>query len=313
MYKNHRIAVVVPAYNEEELIDETLSSIPEYVDKIYAVDDGSQDGTFRVMKKIADKDPRIVCIKHEKNRGVGAAIVTGYKRAIQDKMDVAAVMAGDNQMDPAHLPDLLEPIIEGRADYAKGNRLINAEYREGMSSWRFLGNSILTLLTKIASGYWQVVDPQNGYTAISIKALERINPDSIYPWYGYPNDMLVKLNVYGFKVVDVPHPARYGNEKSKINYGSYILKVSWLLLRDFFWRLKMKYVLLSFHPLVLFYLFGIIFTSIGFFTVLYALYYKFVLGGPLFVRGVLSTLIFIVGLQFLSFAMLFDMQNERKM
>jgi len=308
MYKNHKIAVVVPAYNEEKLIGETLSSIPEYVDKVYAVDDGSTDRTFEIVQEFAKKDSRIVCIKHEKNRGPGAAIVTGYKRALQDKMDIVAVMAGDNQMDPAYLPDLLEPIIEGRADYAKGNRLLNPEYRRGMSRWRFFGNSILTFLTKIASGYWQVVDPQNGYTAISRRALERIDLDSIYPWYGYPNDILVKLNVYGFRIVDVPHPARYGREKSKIKYGKYILKVSWLLLRDFFWRLKMKYILLSFHPLVLFYLFGIVFTSLGVFIGLHTLYYKFVLGGPLFVRGVLSMLLFMVGLQFLSFAMLFDMQ-----
>jgi len=312
MFKKRKIAAVVPAYEEEELIGETLSSIPKYVDKIYAVDDGSppSDRTFEIMQELAKKDPRIVCMRHEKNRGPGTAIVTGYKRALKDGMDIAVVMAGDNQMDPEYLPDFLEPIVEGRAEYSKGNRLLNPEYRKGMSKWRFFGNSILTLLTKIASGYWQVVDPQNGYTAISRRALERIDLDSIYPWYGYPNDILVKLNVYGFRVVDVPHPARYGNEKSKIKYSKYILKVSWLLLKDFFWRLKMKYIILSFHPLVLFYLFGIIFTLIGFFTGLYTLYYKFVLGGPLFVRGVLSALIFIVGLQFLSFAMLFDMQMD---
>jgi glycosyltransferase involved in cell wall biosynthesis len=310
MYKNKKIAVVVPAYQEERLIGETLSSIPEYVDKIYAVDDGSTDRTFEIMQEFAKKDSRIICIKHDKNRGPGAAIVTGYRRALQDKMDIVAVMAGDNQMDPAYLPDLLEPIIEGRADYTKGNRLLNPEYRKGMSKWRFFGNSILTFLTKIASGYWQVIDPQNGYTAISRRALERIDLDSIYPWYGYPNDILVKLNVYGFRVIDVPHPARYGREKSKIKYSRYILKVSWLLLRDFFWRLKMKYIILSFHPIVLFYLFGIVFTLLGTFIGLYTLYYKFVLGGPLFVRGVLSALLFIIGLQFLSFAMLFDMQAE---
>ena len=310
MYKQKTIAVVVPAYKEEELIEETLSSIPEYVDKIYAVDDGSPDETFNLIQKMAKKDSRIVPIKVIKNGGVGATIVTGYKKSLEDGMDIAVVMAGDNQMDPDYLPNILAPIVEGRADYSKGNRLLNPEYRKSMCRWRLLGNSILTLLTKISSGYWHLIDPQNGYTAISRRALESIDLDSIYPWYGYPNDMLVKLNVYGFRVIDVPHPAIYGREKSKIKYGKYIFKVSWLLLKNFFWRLKMKYVLLSFHPLVLFYLFGIIFTPAGFLLALHSLWYKFVLGGPLFVRGVLSILIFIIGIQFLSFAMLFDMQMD---
>ncbi|MBA7633202.1 hypothetical protein ES703_40764 [subsurface metagenome] len=157
-------------------------------------------------------------------------------------MDVIVVMAGDNQMDPDYLPDILAPVVEGRADYSKGNRLLSPESRRGMSRWRLFGNLVLTFLNKVASGYWHVVDPQNGYTAISRRTLERIDLDSIYPWYGYPNDMLIKLNVYGFRVVDVPHPARYGNEKSKITYGKYILKVSWLLLKGFFWRLKMKHI-----------------------------------------------------------------------
>jgi hypothetical protein len=245
------------------------------------------------------------------NKGVGAAIITGYKRIVQEKIDIAAVMAGDNQMDPKHLPELLDPIVEGKADYTKGNRLINGEFRKGMSAWRSFGNVILTFLTKMASGYWQLMDPQNGYTAISRNALERINLDTIYPWYGYCNDLLVKLNVFGFKVRDVVMPAKYGLEKSKIRYKKYIFKLSWLLLKDFLWRLKTKYIWLSFHPLVLFYLFGILLTPIGIFGALYSLYFKFILNQSLFVRGVLSLLIFIIGMQFLFFAMLFDMQADK--
>ena len=151
MYKNKKIAVVVPAYKEEELIRETLSSIPEYVDRIYAVDDGSPDRTYEIMRKIAEEDPRVICMKHEKNGGVGVAIVTGYKKALQDRMDIAVVMAGDNQMNASFLTDLLEPIVNGRADYVKANRLLSPRYRIGMGKWRFFGNSILTFLTKIAS------------------------------------------------------------------------------------------------------------------------------------------------------------------
>lgn len=310
-YRNRTIGVVIPAFNEELLIEDTLRSIPPYVDRIFVIDDCSNDRTAAIAGEFSKNDIRFTCISHKVNKGVGAAIITGYKRIVQEKIDIAAVMAGDNQMDPKHLPELLDPIVEGKADYTKGNRLINGEFRKGMSAWRSFGNVILTFLTKMASGYWQLMDPQNGYTAISRNALERINLDTIYPWYGYCNDLLVKLNVFGFKVRDVVMPAKYGLEKSKIRYKKYIFKLSWLLLKDFLWRLKTKYIWLSFHPLVLFYLFGILLTPIGIFGALYSLYFKFILNQSLFVRGVLSLLIFIIGMQFLFFAMLFDMQADK--
>jgi glycosyltransferase involved in cell wall biosynthesis len=306
MYKEHKIGVVVLAHNEENHIKDTIETLPVFVDKIYVIDDGSTDKTSEIVKTLTDQ--RIHLVQHEVNKGPGAALVTGYKAALKEEMDVIVKMDGDNQMDPEQLPNLLEPIIEGKADYTKGNRLLSPEYRSGMSKWRFFGNSMLTFLTKIGSGYWQMMDPQNGYTATSRSVLERISLDSIYPYYGYLNDILVKLNVYGYRAVDIVMPARYGRERSSIKYSKYIVKVSLMLLRDFFWRLKMKYVVLSFHPLVLFYMFGVILTPIGFFGGLFALYYKYVMGGSLFVRGALSLLLFILGVQFLLFAMLFDMQ-----
>ncbi len=308
-YSEFKIAVVVPAYNEEELISNTIESIPEYVDCIYVIDDGSKDQTARIVSEFPD--PRVVLIRHQKNSGVGAAIITGYKQAFVDGMDVVAVMAGDNQMDPEQLPYLLAPIIEGRADYTKGNRLISPEYRKGMSKWRFAGNAVLTFLTKIACGYWQITDPQNGYTAISRDALERINLDDLYPYYGYCNDLLVKLNVYNFRVMDVVMPARYGREKSKIRYSKYISKVSRMLLRNFFWRLKMKYVVLSFHPLVLFYLLGMALTPPGLLLGLWIVYQK-IYHLPVSQNfPLLSVFLTIMGIQFLLFAMLFDMQAEK--
>jgi hypothetical protein len=150
-------------------------------------------------------------------------------------------MAGDNQMKAEHLPWLLEPILRGEADYAKGNRLARRDHSAGMSNWRYFGNWILTVLTKISCGYWHIRDPQNGYTAITREALMKIDVDRVYPWYGYCNDMLVKLNVAGCRVADVPIPAVYGNEKSKIRYGKYIRKISPLLLRGFLWRMRMKF------------------------------------------------------------------------
>jgi glycosyltransferase involved in cell wall biosynthesis len=310
MYRDKKIAIVVPAYNEEMLIKDTITSVPDYIDKIYAVNDCSIDRTAEIIEALAKDDQRIECISHEKNKGVGAAIITGYRQALEDQIDVTAVMAGDNQMDPAFLKSFLDPIIDGKADYTKGNRLLSPEFRKGMSRWRFFGNSMLTFLTKVSSGYWQMVDPQNGYTAISRQALEKIDLDSVYPRYGYCNNMLCKLNIQGLKVLDVRHPARYGNEKSKIKYGNYIVKVSNLLLSDFLWRLKVKYTVLSFHPLVFFYLFGIVLSVLGLLGGLYSLYYKFILSGPIFEKGILALLTFIMGVQFLLFAMVFDMQHE---
>jgi glycosyltransferase involved in cell wall biosynthesis len=148
MYRNNSIAVVVPAYNEELLIQDTLHGIPDFVDRVYVINDGSEDGTEERIKEVASKDCRIVLISHEVNKGVGAAIVTGYSRSIADKMDITAVMAGDNQMDPLELHKLLDPIVDGDADYAKGNRLRSRDTARGMSSWRFFGNNILTYLTR---------------------------------------------------------------------------------------------------------------------------------------------------------------------
>jgi hypothetical protein len=210
------------------------------------------------------------------------------------------------------MPLLINPIIQNRADYTKGNRLLSPEYRKGMSRWRLFGNTALTFMTKFSSGYWKLMDPQNGYTAISSKVLERLNLDTIYPRYGYCNDLLVKLNVFGFRVMDIEMPARYGREQSKIRYASYIWKVSWLLFRDFLYRLRMKYVVLSFHPVVIFYLFGSVLTLLGLCAGLFTLYFVFIEHGPLFIRGVLSMLIFALGMQFLSFALMFDIQENRE-
>jgi len=311
-YRGKTIAIVMPAYNEESLIGDALAGIPAFVSRIYVVNDCSTDRTQEILEQLPADNSSIVPIRHEVNRGVGAAIVTGYKRALEDRMDIVAVMAGDNQMDPTFLPDLLDPIVDELSDYTMGNRLVNPDYRRGMSTWRFAGNSILTLLTKIASGYWKMVDPQNGYTAISFRALSRLNLDDVYPRYGYCNDLLIKLNVNGFRVTNVPHPARYGREQSGIRYSPYILSVSRLLVRGFLWRLKMKYLIQTFHPLVVFYLMGAVLITIGILGGIYTLFNRVVAAQPLFVPLGMSLIIFSIGVAMLLFAMVFDIQEERE-
>jgi glycosyltransferase involved in cell wall biosynthesis len=236
-YRNKSIAVIVPAFNEEDLIRDTLVGIPDFVDRIYVVNDGSKDRTEERIESVVSKDNRFILINHKTNLGVGAAIVTGYSMSIVDKIDITAIMAGDNQMDPLELYRLLDPIVDGEADYAKGNRLKSRDTAVGMSDWRYFGNIILTHLTRFAAGNRNINDPQNGYTAISNRVFETMKLNSIYTWYGYCNDMLVKLSTFGFTIKDVDIPARYGNEKSKISYSKYILKISRLLLYEFFWRI----------------------------------------------------------------------------
>jgi len=241
MYRQNSVAVIVPAFNEQELIGETLAGIPDYVDRVVVVDDGSTDRTAELVLAWEQRQPKIVLIRHPRNQGVGAALITGYRRAYDEGLDLIAVMAGDNQMDPRELSRLLDPLVADQADYSKGNRLINRSFRRGMSPWRQFGNWLLTILNKISSGYWHIDDPQNGYTAVKRSVFTRIPPETIYPWYGYCNDLLAKLNVHRFRVVDVPIPARYGREQSKIRYGKYIRKLSLLLLRNFIWRLSVQY------------------------------------------------------------------------
>ena len=333
MYREHTVGVVVPAYNEAGFVGEVIETVPAFVDRIYVIDDGSTDDTWAEIQQAASRvnehalvvdthevtstdgglafDQRVVPIQHEKNRGVGGAIKTGYQHSLEDDIDITAVMGGDGQMDPELLPRFLDPIVEGQADYTKGNRLLYKEYRHEMSSWRFLGNSVLTFLTKIASGYWKMMDPQNGYTAISRHALENVGIDELYEYYGYCNDLLVKLNAKGMRVADVAMPAQYGDEKSHIEYPTYIRKVSGMLLRNFLWRLKTRHLVLDFHPLALFYLFGAVAVTLGTIGVSWSLYSWKRLENPLFVRIALSGLLFTTGSMFLMFAMLFDMQaNE---
>jgi len=307
------VSVVIPAYNEEALIGKVLETMPEFVDVVYVVDDCSTDGTSEVAREYEGRlNGRLVIIRHERNRGVGAAIVTGYKRAVADRVAVTAVMAGDGQMDPSDLERVVTPVLEGRVAYCKGNRLFTPRAWQIIPRHRYLGNAFLSFLTKIASGYWHVADSQTGYAAISLEALEAIQLDNIYARYGYPNDMLVHLNVYDFRVADVPvHPVYGQGEKSKMRAWRIIPTLSWLMAKRFLWRLKEKYVIRDFHPLVLFYALGSLLFGVGAAFGLYLLIYRILCGPVEGTSAVFSGFLIIAGLQMLLFAMWFDMESNR--
>jgi glycosyltransferase involved in cell wall biosynthesis len=225
---------------------------------IVIINDCSRDRTSEVIRQHERcRAGLVTLIEHSVNQGVGGAIATGYKWARDAAYDIAVVMAGDGQMDPADLPAILDPVVDDEADYTKGNRLVTGEAFRKIPKIRFFGNSALSLFTKIASGYWHVADSQTGYTAINLVALQAINWDLMYKRYGQPNDLLVKLNVAGMRVVDVPiEPVYNVGEKSGIKVRKVIFTIGSLLVRLFFWRLKEKYIIRNFHPLVFFYAFG---------------------------------------------------------
>jgi glycosyltransferase involved in cell wall biosynthesis len=249
MYEGLRVAVVVPAFREREHIAQVITTMPATVDHVLVVDDASPDDTSQVA--LAVGDPRTEVLRHEKNKGVGGSIVTGHRRALELQADVCVVMAGDGQMDPDQLPRLLAPLANDGYAFAKANRFYSATSFAGMPRHRVVGNVLLTFLTKAASGYWNLVDPQNGYTAITREYLERLPLDRLAERYEFENDQLIWLNILDARAIDVPIPARYGTEVSSIRLHAVVPRLLLLLARGFWRRVWHKYVLWSFSPVAL--------------------------------------------------------------
>jgi glycosyltransferase involved in cell wall biosynthesis len=310
MLEGKTVAVVVPAHDEEGLIEATLQGLPGFVDRVFVIDDGSSDATGERARAFGD--PRVEVVQHERNLGVGAAIVTGYRRALAERMDATAVMAGDNQMDPDELESLALAVVRGEVDYAKANRLFTGSAWELIPRSRYVGNAILSFLTKIASGYWHVADSQAGYTVIGLPMLQQLDLDRVYTSYGFPNDMLVHLNVWNAHVRDFPSRPIYGvGERSGIKIRRVVPRISWLLLKGFFWRLREKYVIRDFHPLVFFYFLGFLMTTVG--LVLGVVETALRIAGNHITPAtiVLVALLLISGSQFTLFAMWFDMESNK--
>jgi glycosyltransferase involved in cell wall biosynthesis len=210
MFRGLRVAVVVPAFNEVDKIARTIRSVPGFVDHVLVVDDASDDGTEKHARRSQRRGLEVM--RHPRNRGVGAAIATGYTRALALGAQVTAVMAGDSQMDPADLVGLLTAVVDGRADYAKGNRFLWPDGWRAMPPSRLVGNLVLSFLTRLASGYGDVFDSQCGYTAANRRALATIVGGPVFPRYGYPNDLLVRLGRADMRVCDVPVRPVYGRD-----------------------------------------------------------------------------------------------------
>ena len=312
MVEGKRVAVVVPAYDEALLVAETIRGIPDFVDLVVVVDDCSADDTAEQAR--ATGDQRLEVLRHEENRGVGAAIATGYARCRDLGVDVTCVMAADNQMDPDELASLVGPVARGDVEYAKANRLVSGEAWTLIPRSRYLGNAVLSLLTKIASGYWHVADSQAGYTAVSITALRRLDLDRLYRGYGFPNDMLVHLNIQNARVRDVPSRPIYGvGERSGIRIRRVAPRIAWLLFKGFWWRMLQKYVIRDFHPLVFFYALGGLMTVVGLVLGVIVACSRIFWGNEITTATVvLVALLLVSGTQFTLFAMWFDQEANKE-
>jgi glycosyltransferase involved in cell wall biosynthesis len=302
-----RVAVVVPAHNEEKLIARVIETTPGFVDHIIVVDDASPDRTSESARSVGD--PRVEVIRLEQNQGVGGAILTGHDRALALGADVSVVMAGDAQMDPRYLPALLDPIAAGEAKFTKANRFYGMNSFEGMPRHRVFGNIVLSFLTKAASGYWGLFDPQNGYTAVHRSALERLPFDRIAKRYEFENDLLIHLNILRVPARDVPVPAVYGDEVSGMRLTRVAPRLLRRLSRGFWQRMWWKYVIQSFSPVALMFFAGLAFIGVG--AAVSAFVLVNTVGPPVASPGtvLLAVAPILSGIHFLITAMYLDIQE----
>lgn len=311
MYKQKRVAIVIPAYNEEELVAGVLADAPVYVDHVIVVDDCSTDHTAQVVRD--STDTRVSLLSTGANQGVGGATMVGYAKALELDCELIVKMDGDGQMPPEHLTKLLDMIIDEGYDYAKGNRFLAGESLHTMPRHRLFGNVILTFLTKLASGYWHLFDPQNGYTAISAAALRRLHLRGLHTRYFFENDMLVALSIHNARVADVAIPARYGNEKSKLNPFKAGITFPLLLLMRFWRRIYQKYVLRDFSVIALFLVMGLLLFGWG---VIFGAYHWIlsVMTNHVATTGtvMLAVLPLILGFQLILQAVVLDIQETPK-
>jgi glycosyltransferase involved in cell wall biosynthesis len=242
MHSTESIAVVIPSYKVTRHILEVIASIGPEVSRIYVVDDKCPEGSGALVRSQC-VDARVVVLEHEENQGVGGAVMTGYRAAIVDGARVIVKLDGDGQMDPALIPGFVAPILAGDADYTKGNRFFNLEHIREMPPVRLLGNAMLSLLTKLSSGYWDLFDPTNGYTAIHVDAARHLPFDKISRRYFFETDMLFRLNTLGAVVVDVPMDAVYADEVSNLRISRIVTEFAAKHARNFVKRLFYNYYL----------------------------------------------------------------------
>ena len=312
MYRNQKIGIFVPAFNEEKNIGEVLETMPDYVDHILVVDDYSHDDTSKVVKKFMKKDKRIILERNKKNQGNGYGAKFAYQKLVEMGCDLIAPLAGDGQTEPQYLPRLLDPVVDGKYDLAKGNRFLEAAVYKKMPRYRFVGNIFVTMLNKFSTGYYSMFDSLNGYYVARAETLKKINFEALGDRYEFENSFWIQLNIAGARVLDVSIPPVYKDEKSKIKLVRVVLPTLWTLQKGFVKRIFLKHVLFNFSPIGLFYIAGTILTWFG---IIFGLVVFLTSLGPSVASTatvMIAVVPFILGVQFLLQAVVLDIQNEPK-
>lgn len=254
MSENAKIAVIVPCFRVNSTIAEVIRGIPDFVHHIIVVDDCCPESSGKIAQQTGHQNLTVVF--REKNGGVGAAVMTGYRKALELGCDIAVKMDGDGQMDPVYLSDLIAPLVSNRADYAKGNRFVDFKALQSMPKLRLFGNNILSFLEKAYSGYWNIMDPTNGYTAIHCRILKKLEFSKIAEHYFFESHMLLHLNLLNAVIEDVPIPARYGDENSSLSIKKTLWQFPSRLLAGFFKRIFLRYFIYDFNMASVYMLFG---------------------------------------------------------
>lgn len=303
------IAAVVPCFRVKEKILDVLARIDPSVERIYVVDDRCPDGTGAHVRKSC-RDPRVKVLFNPENRGVGGAMVTGYREAIKDGASIVVKLDGDGQMDPGLIPKFLKPILDGKADYTKGNRFFVLESLKSMPAGRLFGNAVLSFVSKLASGYWNVMDPTNGYTAIHVSALRLLPLDKIDERYFFESDMLFRLNTIRAVVEDVPMDAVYAGEKSSLRIARVAAVFPAKYLERFLKRVFYNYFLRDFNPGSIQLVMGLLMIAAGAWFGISQWHRGAVAGSPATSGTVmLASLPVLLGFQLLLSALNYDIQN----
>jgi len=314
MIEDKKIAVVMPAYNEELLIEKSIDSVPSEVSKIIVINDLSKDNTKEIVENKIKSNQKIVLINNKKNYGVGYSIVEGYKKAYDLDCDIAVVMPGDAQALPEDFYNLIDPVVKGSVDYTKGNRLKFKGVSNIMPKHRFFGNTLLTLLTKFASGYYHIMDPQMGYTALNLRIFPYLELTKLIKRYGYPGHLLYILNLSDAKVADVEVKPHYGEEKSGIKLLTFIPKLIYILIKLFFSRVFKKLILENLSPAGISYLFSFLMLFVGVPILSQRAISKYLNSGYIpeltFIALTSSIILFFI---FFLFGVLFDVQENKEL
>lgn len=304
----HKVCVIIPVYQVENHIQKVIRGIPSWIRCIIVVDDASPDESVRQV--LALNDSRVVLVHHKRNQGVGKAMLSGYNKALELECQIMIKMDGDNQMSPQYLPDLINLIIEGKADYVKGNRFANTKAIIKMPITRRWGNLGLSFLTKAASGYWNIFDPNNGYVAIRADIFRQIDQSHIHHRYFFESSMLLELNLLKARVVDVLMPAQYADEISSMSLFRTLFEFPILLLQGFRRRLWLQYFVLDFSVASLFTIIGVILCLFGVIWGTGAWIISSQTNTPATTGTVMiSVLPLVLGFQLLLQAIVFDVQN----